>query len=476
MRIALPRRSLMTVSLFLCVTLATCLLSAQSAEAARKHAASRYNPPNAAIVADGLTGRILHSAKADEPRYPASLTKVMTLYLVFEFLRAKRIDLTTEMVVTANAASQPPTKLYLKEGETISVHDAMRALVTRSANDAAVVIAENLAGSEDAFARLMTLRARMLGMKNTTFRNASGLPDRNQKTTAYDMLVMARAVLRDFPEHAGLFRTKYFRYGKRLYKNHNALLFTYSGAEGMKTGFTSASGFNLIVTARRDDKRLIAVVMGGASGKQRNDTMRRLLDAAWSRALPEAQAMAARREPAGQEERKVAARETASPADAASQSPRKPLAGPATAPARALEPRENAQPGPTLEARPPVRITAVSPNRGGVIQTNVFLEQAVSLEGAARPQSAEYPGPYHIQVGAYDSLESANLRLDAVGKAAGDILRGRKTFVMTSSSGGRTIVRARFGGFSKNEAETTCEALKLRAIDCLVMQFAGPAS
>ncbi len=475
MRFALPRLSLAIFALLPCIILVDGFVTAGEAEAARTRAAPEYNPPRSAIVADGHTGRILHSSKADEPRYPASLTKVMTLYLVFEFLRAKRIDLATEMAVTANAASQPPTKLYLKEGETISVHNAMRALVTRSANDAAVVIAENLAGSEDAFARLMTLRARMLGMKNTTFRNASGLPDSNQKTTAYDMLVMARAVLRDFPEHASLFRTKYFRYGKRLYKNHNALLFTYAGVEGMKTGFTIASGFNLIATAKRDDKRLIAVVMGGRSGKHRNDLMRALLDAAWSRATPEAKAMAARAEPVQRTVRKAAPQETAALAGIAS-APVRSLAQPALAPERTERTASTAQTGPAEDVRPTLRIAAAQPERDGVIATNLFLKKAVGVEAAEARRSAEYPGPYHIQVGAYESLESANLRLDAVGKAAADILRGRQTFVMTSTSGGRQIVRARFGGFSRSEAEATCEALKLRAIDCLVMQFDGSGS
>ncbi len=237
------------------------------------------------MAIDLYTGRILYSKNANEPRFPASLTKVMTLYLLFDALRDGKISMKTGLPVSAHAAAQSPTKLGLSEGDKIAVADAIGAIVTKSANDMAVTVAEALAGSEQEFARRMTQRARTIGMLNTTFRNASGLPDAEQKTTAQDLIILAKSILADHPERCKVFATKYFQYDGEVYRNHNRLLFTYQGMEGMKTGFTSASGFNLIATARRGDKRLLAVVLGGQSAGARNAAMRNILDHAWPKAL-----------------------------------------------------------------------------------------------------------------------------------------------------------------------------------------------
>ncbi len=245
----------------------------------------RYSPPASAMAIDIYTGRILYSKNANEPRYPASLTKVMTLYLLFDALRDGKIAMNTKLRVSAHAAEQSPTKLDLSEGDTISVADAMGAIVTKSANDMAVTVAEALAGSEDEFARRMTQKARTLGMLNTTFRNASGLPNSDQKTTAQDLIILGKSILADHPERCKVFATKYFQYDGEVFRNHNTMLFSYEGMEGMKTGFTSAAGFNLIATARRNDKRLLAVVLGGSSAGSRNAAMRNILDNAWPKAL-----------------------------------------------------------------------------------------------------------------------------------------------------------------------------------------------
>jgi D-alanyl-D-alanine carboxypeptidase len=244
------------------------------------------------MALDLHTGRILYSKNASEPRYPASLTKVMTLYLLFDALRDGKISMTAKLKVSAHAAAQSPTKLDLSEGDTISVADAIGAIVTKSANDMAVAVAEALAGSEEEFARRMTQKARTIGMLNTTFRNASGLPDPDQRTTAQDLIVLGQSILADHPERCKVFATKYFQYDGEVYRNHNTLLFSYEGMEGMKTGFTSASGFNLIATARRGDKRLLAVVLGGSSAGARNASMRNILDNAWPKAMTQ---MAARK-------------------------------------------------------------------------------------------------------------------------------------------------------------------------------------
>ncbi len=210
-----------------------------------------------------LHRRILYSKNANELRYPASVTKVMTLYLLFDALRDGKLTMKTEMRVSAHAAAQSPTKLDLGEGEKITVADAIGAIVTKSANDMAVVVAETLAGSEEEFARRMTQKARTIGMLNTTFKNASGLPNPDQRTTAQDLIILGKNVLADHPERSKVFSTRYFQYQGEVFRNHNTLLFSYPGMEGMKTGFTTASGFNLLASARRGDKRVLAVVLGG---------------------------------------------------------------------------------------------------------------------------------------------------------------------------------------------------------------------
>lgn len=232
----------------------------------------------ASYVIDADTGEVLQGLNEDTRNYPASLTKMMTLYLVFEKLKAKQWSMSTPLEVSKQASYQPPSKLGLQPGTTIAVKDAILALVTKSANDVATVIAENAAGRERSFALKMTAKARSLGMADTTFRNASGLPHRSQMSTARDMAVLARALLRDFPEYYHLFSTGEFSYDGRTYKNHNELLRTYPGADGFKTGYIRASGYNLVASATRDGRRLIGVVFGGRSSRHRNQVMADLLD------------------------------------------------------------------------------------------------------------------------------------------------------------------------------------------------------
>lgn len=232
----------------------------------------------ASIVLDAKTGRVLQARNADEIRYPASLTKIMTMYLTFEALRKGQITLKDRFTVSKAAAAKPPTKLGLEEGETIRVEDAILGLVTKSANDAAAVVAENLAGSESRFAKLMTRKAKQLGMTHTVFRNASGLPDDEQVTTARDMATLGRAILRDFPEYYHYFSRESFTFRGRTYRNHNNLLGKYEGVDGIKTGYIRASGFNLVASTKRGDTRLISVVLGGRTARKRDAAMTKLLD------------------------------------------------------------------------------------------------------------------------------------------------------------------------------------------------------
>ncbi len=213
-----------------CIVLVAALLAIPAE--AKKKKRSRYAPPQAAMVVDLYSGKTLYSKNADAKRYPASITKVMTLYMLFEQIEQGHLTLNSKLKVSSVAASRPPSKLGLKTGSTIRVRDAMYALVTKSANDVAAVVAENIAGSEAAFGRMMTQKARSIGMTKTTFRNASGLPDKRQTTTARDLITLGRHVLKKYPEYSKIFRTRYFKYGKKRYKNHNRLLFSYSGMRG----------------------------------------------------------------------------------------------------------------------------------------------------------------------------------------------------------------------------------------------------
>ena len=236
--------------------------------------ASRY----ASIVVNENTGKVLYSRSADKKLFPASLTKVMTLYLLFEALEEGRVNLNTPMRVSRVAAGRSPSKLGLRVNSSIKVEDAILALVTKSANDAATVISEHLAKSEREFAKKMTRKARALGMSRTTFKNASGLPHSQQKSTARDMARLAIAVRKDFPQYFHYFSRTSFSYKGRKYGNHNRLLAKYKGTDGIKTGYIRASGFNLIATVNRNNTRLVGVVFGGRSGASRNKHMIDLLD------------------------------------------------------------------------------------------------------------------------------------------------------------------------------------------------------
>lgn len=244
----------------------------------RAAASESYSPRYADIVVDANTGDVLHSTNPDAQRHPASLTKIMTLYLLFEQLEAGKIRLDSKMEVSAHASVQAPTKLGLRPGQTLMVEDAIKALVTKSANDAAVVIAEALAGSEDQFAILMTRKARALRMTRTVYKNASGLPNSDQVTTARDQALLGLAIQDRFPRYYRYFATESFAYRGVRMANHNRLLGRVEGVTGIKTGYTNASGFNLVSAVQRGDRRLVAVVLGGASGHARDAKMRGLIE------------------------------------------------------------------------------------------------------------------------------------------------------------------------------------------------------
>ncbi len=272
------------------VTVTTAIIFTSESAEARRHrgrhyarahqsqpARESYSPQFSSIIVDGNSGAVLSSNNPDGSRHPASLTKIMTLYMLFERLDAGKMTLDTEMEVSQHASQQAPTKLGLRPGQTIKVEDAIKGLVTRSANDAAVVIAEAIAGDEDDFAKLMTRKARALGMTKTVYRNASGLPNDEQVTTARDQSTLGRAIQDRFPRYYRYFSTTAFNYRGHSIRNHNRLLGTVEGIDGIKTGYTRASGFNLVSSMHRGNRHLVGVVLGGRSGGSRDTIMRNLL-------------------------------------------------------------------------------------------------------------------------------------------------------------------------------------------------------
>jgi D-alanyl-D-alanine carboxypeptidase len=285
--LASSHRGILRAGVFGLVALTSAFVTSDRAEARRYHghrvhhvhhdSDDDYSPQFSSIIVDGNSGTVLTSASPDGLRHPASLTKVMTLYLLFERLDSGKISLDTEMPVSAHAADQDPTKLGLRPGQTLRVEDAIKGMVTRSANDAAVVAGEFLGGSEDDFAKMMTRKAHALGMSRTVYRNASGLPNDEQITTARDQSILGRAIQDRFPRYYRYFSTTAFNFRGRTITGHNHLLGSVDGVDGIKTGYTRASGFNLITSIHRGNRFLVGVVMGGRSGGSRDAIMRNLL-------------------------------------------------------------------------------------------------------------------------------------------------------------------------------------------------------
>ena len=427
--------ALLTLALFAGPVLTT----ADAALAAKKKATTPSIA--AAIVVDMNSGSILQEQAADMPRHPASLTKMMTLYVLFGYLKAGKLTPSSDLTVTEHAATQAPTKLGLKPGATIKVNDAVKALVTQSANDAAVTIAENLAGTEENFAKLMTDTARQIGMRNTLFRNASGLPDDEQITTARDMAILSAHLIHDYPDYYTVFSTQYFTFNGRKYRNHNKLLLNYQGTDGIKTGYTRASGYNLAASVHRREKHLIAVVLGGKTGSQRDAAMRALL------------------------ERNFVAASTTKPTAAQLVAS---LVTPAPLPAMKKPAYAMASVTPASAAATPI----AAPAEGDISEPALPLRASLTSSDPLPKPSArkvQYDGAYHVQVGAYMSQDEAENRLGMVQQRAMALLDGHLPFTASFMKGDKEWYRARFAGFSKADAQAACAALKKMSLDCVVM-------
>lgn len=384
----------------------------------------------AAIIIDGKTGEVLFSRNADLPRYPASLTKMMTLYLLFEDLERGRVTLTTRFNVSANAAAQPPTKLGLPAGATIRVEDAILALITKSANDIAMVVAENLAGSESAFAERMTNTARALGMTRTTFRNPHGLPNAQQVTTARDMATLGRALYDRFPQFYPYFSTPSFTWQGTRIANHNNLLGD-AGVNGIKTGYTNASGYNLVTSVMRDNRYIVGVVMGGNTAASRDAHMRELIATYMPRAST----------------------------------------GPRTAPLLVANvttaiPAPLPRPNPSRGYTDPV-LTAAIPANDNVDAIAVLAQGDIDPTTVATAP----PTGWRIQLGAFPAENSARAVLARAMEIGGNSLAGTTPYTEPVTVGTAQHYRARFGGFPTSDAaQAACRALAAQHFDCFATQ------
>lgn len=409
------------------------------------------NSKYAGIVMDAKTGKVLYEDSADAPRYPASLTKMMTLYLVFEALENGSISKNSRVTFSRNAAAEPPTKLGVPAGKSITVEQAIYALVTKSANDTSTAVAEFLGGSESKFAAMMTAKARQLGMNSTTFKNAHGLPNSAQRTTARDMARLGIALREHYPQYYDYFSTRSFSFGGRRYGNHNNLLGRVNGVDGIKTGYIRASGFNLVSSVNTGGRNIVAVVMGGRTARSRDAHMIDLI----KRTLHKASTGP---------DRMLVAKGAPSRTVVASLLPRK-------APVPTDRPD---LPVVTAYAEEPETSSARNAlaNAVAVKEDEPVGSQAAPSEAIDPVQTASTGiSGWVIQVGSMPNQEQAVLRLEETNRSAPTLLADATPFTEVFEMDGRTYHRARFGGFSgKDDAWSACQALEQKDVACYAVQ------
>lgn len=438
------------------LTIFAVVFTAATADAARKkhHRARHFRAPEpyvekgAAIVVDAKSGKVLYERMSTETRYPASLTKMMTLYLLFEQLEKGNISLSSKITASAYAASQDPTRLGLEAGSELTVEEAIKAIIVRSANDVAVAVAERLGGTEYQFATRMTAKAHELGMMNTNFVNASGLPDENQRTTAFDLMLLSRRVIADFPEFYPYFHLQSFVWNGRSYEGHNNLMKFFDGADGLKTGYTRMSGFNLASSATRGGTRLISVVMGGRTARERDALTAQLLETEFTKLglgkpAPTIMAMS----PLVPDEEEAAAAASEEPATE-TQPTEQQAAAPSTKPA-----------------------TAAAPVIASMTGTTSEIGQGDTSE---QPKPAQQTPPvgdgkWGIQVGAHSSRENADNQLRTVKTQMRDLLKNASSAIVPLDINGNTFYRVRFGAFTPKNAESLCDQIQKRGVSCLVV-------
>lgn len=525
------QRGLCCSAIGLATVLTVTALSTDAHAKRRAKSTDSYQPAYSSIVVDANSGAVMQATNADAPRHPASLTKIMTLYLLFERLEQGKIKLTTDLPVSAHAAVQAPSKLGLKPSDSIRVETAIRAIVTKSANDVAVIVAEAIGGDEPAFAKMMTAKARALGMNQTTYRNASGLPDDQQITTARDQAILGRAIQDRFPNYYHYFATRTFEYRGHAIRNHNHLLGVVDGVDGIKTGYIHDSGFNIVTSVRRANHHLVAVVFGGRSAPARDARVRSLIDnniniAAVKRTAPPVvegwETALARKENIDRDKKEKdrdddrtgsAPLRVASVTRASSDTPIpgstdpiKPNAvktvavHPGSMRTAALTPlpSESRQLTPTPPESTPTTITTVitvkneqSPAAAPSVPPAPAPEPPVTKSDPLPPPapaklasavpSAPVPVPapeptarlrsgWIIQIGALPDEKDAWQRLEIAQAKVKALLSKADPFTERIEKGEKVLFRARFAGLEKNQAEAACKHLKRSDIPCMLVK------
>jgi len=423
---------------------------------------AQANAKYASIVVDAASGRILHSRYIDKPLYPASMTKMMTLYMLFEAIDRGKLSMDSRLRVSARAAGQPPSRLALSAGSTITVRDAIGALVTKSANDVATVVAEALGGTESQFARLMTERAHSLGMAHTTFLNASGLPNSGQRSTARDMAILAMSLQQHFPHYYSVFSTTSFRYGGHTFGNHNHLMRRYPGADGLKTGYIRAAGFNLAFSAQRNGHRLVGVVFGGRTARSRDDHMAELMDAAFAQVSGPTYVSFG-----GGSRLSVVARPDLPGAVA----PRPPALPPEKSTGVQVASLAVAVPG---RPAPPLPVVRPASDASGPMVVSIPQPNSPALAPAPANDNSGPDGTWGVQVGAFSSQATAErIAQDSARLLAGRLGGVRVRVIPHTVADGR-IFRARLVGMaSEAQARGACGALKANGRSCLVVVPSG---
>jgi D-alanyl-D-alanine carboxypeptidase len=422
------------------------------------------------IVIDAESGRVIHEVDSDDLRHPASLTKMMTLYITFEALEAGYLSLNQQLPVSENASYQSPSKLGLHAGRSIRVEDAILGVVTESANDAAVVLGEALGGSEEGFAQLMTKQARALGMTRTVFRNPSGLPNPDQVTTAHDMAVLGAALLRHYPEFYPYFSHDSFTYAGIYHHNHNHLMDRYGGMDGIKTGYIRASGFNLVASAKHGSTRLIGVVFGGKSAVSRDNHMAELLD----QCFPVAEA----------ERRSGHIAEATGEGDGGDNGDNDYVALPAKI--SAIFPSRNAIPAPTSIREPsPLQAPPQAQLQAPQVDTPIYAQSPASAPKPPMPNEATPSAPtptamvalsspprgnWGVQIGAYSDPAIGQQALESLTASMADLLSNGDPQVQKVSLGGVTMYRARVMALDKKTAQSVCSYLLQRGKSCLTVE------
>lgn len=444
-------------------------------------AASALAAKSAAIVVDAKTGKVLYSADANGRRYPASLTKMMTLYLTFEALAKGRISKNTPVPYSAHAASEPPTKLGVRAGGSVPVETAILSMVTKSANDSATALGELLGGSEDNFARMMTAKARQLGMNGTVFRNANGLPDPGQFTTAHDMAMLGIALREHYPQYYGYFSQRSFLYGRQRINGHNRLLGRIKGVDGIKTGYTRASGYNLVSSVADGDRRLVAVVMGGASGRSRDNQMASLINTYLPRASTRGGGNLIAKA-GGDNPIKALAKVFLPKHDAPTPDEKPAVDDTEVASADDSAPAEETKPVIQVRKVKTVAVAAMAPApapQETASQTETtsqtvaaYAEPAPAAAPAVDPvKTSSVPSGWVVQVASSPTQSGAQALLDKTSKQAPKVLADASGFTVAFDKDGVTYYRARFGGFgSKDAAWKACDALKRKKISCYAVQ------